>query len=110
MPLKIVRTDALPRPTRRKVRSLELTEEWTQLQAKLADGLKPYEAVYISFTEAQKAKLGIKNTGRIFLKMTKEFLRKASLQYDAWRYHTEGQEVVVVAARGVPKKKREKTQ
>ncbi len=100
MPLRVVRLDEVPPATRNKKRRLETTEEWAQLRAKLMDGLRPYEAVYVTFDQDTLKKLGLKTAGRILLYMVKQFIRKANLQYDAWRYHSEGKEIVIVAARG----------
>ncbi len=99
MPLAVTRLENLPPSTRNKKRSLEDTEEWLQLKAKLAEGLKPYEAVYVTFTPEQQKELGVRTAGRIFRTMTLEYIRKLGLQYDCWRYRSEGKEVVVIAGR-----------
>jgi hypothetical protein len=100
MALKVTTLESLPRPTRNKKRSLEGIDEWVQLKAKLAEGLRPYEAVYITFTKQDLERLKIKTVGRVFTLMAKEYIKRLSLPYDVWRYHSEGQEVVVIAARG----------
>jgi hypothetical protein len=100
MALQVTRIESLPRPTRNKKRSLEGIDEWVQLKAKLAEGLRPYEAVYITFTKQDLERMKIKTVGRVFTTMAKEYINRLKLPYDVWRYHSEGQEVVVVAARG----------
>lgn len=101
MALTVTSVDKLPRATRNKKRSLEDTQEWAELKAKFAEGLRPYEAVYVTFTPDQQRKLGIKTAHRIFLEMAKGYIRKLKLPYDAWKYRSEGQEFVCIAARGV---------
>lgn len=99
MPLVVTQLDKLPPSTRNKKHSLENTEEWFQLKAKLAEGLKPYECVYITFTPEQQKAYGVKTAGRIFRQMALEHIRKLQLQYDCWRYRSEGKEIIVVAGR-----------
>lgn len=99
MPLVVTKRENLPPSTRNKKRALEDTDEWMQLKAKLAEGLKPYEVVYVTFTPEQQRDLGVKTAGRIFRTMAREYIRKLGLQYDCWRYRSEGKEVVAVAGR-----------
>lgn len=100
MPLHVTTVHSLPRPTRNKTRTLESSDEWMQLKAKLAEGLRPHEAVFITFTKADMDRLGVKTAGRIFVKMAKDYVKKLNLPYDVWRYHSQGNEVVALAARG----------
>ena len=99
MPLVVTKLENLPPSTRNKKRALEDTEEWMQLKAKLAEGLKPYEVVYVTFTPEQQRELGVRTAGRIFRQMTLDYIRKIGLQYDCWRYRSEGKEVVAIAGR-----------
>lgn len=97
MPIKVATIDSLPRPTRKKRRALENSDEWLQLRAKLVDGIRPGEAVYITFTPQQRQQMQMKTAGRILLKMAKQHVAKLKLTYEVSRYHSNGEEVVVVA-------------
>ena len=99
--LRVVPVEELLRPTRNKKRILESSDEWLQLRARLAEGIKPHEAVLITFTEADRSKLGMKTLGRVFLKMTKAYIAQLRLPYDVYRYHSEGKEVVTIEGRAI---------
>ncbi len=101
MPLHVTTVDRLPLSTRTKKGSLESTDEWLQFKAKMAEGLKPHEAIYITFTPEQLKQLGLKTAGRTFRMMALAYIRKLRLQYDVWRYQSEGKEVIAIAGRPV---------
>lgn len=97
MAFQVGRIDDAPRPTRNKTRVLENTEEWLQTKTKLADGLKPYEAFWITFTPEDKHKFGVKAPGRTFKDMLRRYLKQMGLKYDVDRYLSEGKEIVRVS-------------
>jgi len=85
-----------PRATRNKRRTLENSDEWASLKAKMMDGIKPFEEVIITFTAQDKARMRIKGPQRVFRDMTKDFIRKAGLSYSVDAYKSEGNDVVLV--------------
>jgi hypothetical protein len=85
-----------PRATRNKRRTLESSDEWASLKAKMMDGIKPFEEVVVTFTAQDKAKMRIKGPQRVFRDMAKEFIRKAGLSYTVDAYKSEGNDVVLV--------------
>jgi hypothetical protein len=101
MPTDIVRVSELPKATRNKSRLLETTDEWMKMKAKIADGLRPYEAITAHFTQGQIEKMGMKHPARNLRDMAKKFIRDLKLEYDVERYKSGETEYVVVAARGI---------
>jgi hypothetical protein len=53
--------DKLPKRTRTRTPRFEKTSEWWQLKAALDTGLKPNEALAVTFTEAEMQKYQIRN-------------------------------------------------
>ena len=96
MAINIYKLGEGPRATRNKRRTLENSDEWASLKAKMADGIKPFEEVVITFTAADKAKMHIKGPQRVFRDMAKEWIRKAGLPYSVDAYKSEGNDVVLV--------------
>ena len=96
MPIKVYPLGEGPRATRNKRRTLENSDEWASLKAKMADGIRPFEEVAITFTAADKAKMRIKGPQRVFRDMAKEWIRKAGLPYSVDAFKSEGNDVVLV--------------
>ena|SRR6185437_14191806 len=96
MPIKVYPLGEGPRATRNKRRTLENSDEWASLKAKMMDGIKPFEEVVITFSAQDKARMRIKGPQRVFRDMAKDFIRKAGLSYSVDAYKSEGNDVVLV--------------
>lgn len=85
-----------PRPTRNKRRTMEQSDEWISLKAKMAEGINPFEIIIVTFTAADKTKFRIKGPQRVFRDMAKDWIRKRHLPYSVDAYKSEGNDVVKV--------------
>ena len=101
MPVTVKRIEEGPRPTRNKRSVLEQTEEFRDVKAALADGIKVGEAAFAEFTQARQKELGLKNVGRAFRDLVRAYVRRLGMSYDVERFHSEGAEVVRVMQRVV---------
>lgn len=97
MAFNVGRMDEMPNATRNKTRVIEQTEEWIQTRSKLAAGLKPYEAFWVTFSPADRERLKLKAPGRTFKDKLKQYLRQAGLKYDVERFRNGDNEVVAVS-------------
>lgn len=96
MAFQILKSADVPRPTRKKRRVLESSNEWMMLRAKLSEGLKPHEEIVVSFNARDREQYKIKTLKRVFRDMTKKFVRDAKLPYAVDAYSSEGNEIIVV--------------
>lgn len=85
-----------PAPKRNKRRTLENSDEWLQLKSKMADGIKPFEEVAVTFNATDKAKLRIKGPQRVFRDMAKAWIRKAGLPYSVDAYKADGNDIIMI--------------
>lgn len=98
----------IPRPTRTKRRTLESTNEWLQLKAKLADGLGQFEVVVVKFTAEDRETYDLKTIKRVFRDMAKKYIKTAKLPYEVDAYSSEGVDVITVKNEPVMTKAKQK--
>lgn len=104
----VTQSKDVPRPTRTKRRTLESTDDWLQFKAKLAEGLKPYEIVVVSFTAQDREKYDLKTIKRVFRDMAKKYIKTAKLPYEVDAYSSEGVDVITVKNEPVMTKAKQK--
>lgn len=85
-----------PAPKRNKRRTLENSDEWLGLKAKMADGIKSWEEVFVTFNATDKAKLKIKGPQRVFRDMAKAWIRKNGLPYSVDAYKADGDDIIKI--------------
>jgi hypothetical protein len=99
---EVTTLNRLPIPIRHKKRALESIPEWSHMQQKLREGLRPYEAAVVKFTPDQVREFKVKTVGKVFLTMARELVTDLKIRADVWKYTAEdGSLVVVVADRGI---------
>lgn len=94
MPIRVTMKDDLVRPRRNKASVIDSLEEFQQLKMKLADGLKPQQAIEISFPASQER-------GRRYLKQTLKrrvikMLKTMQLPYAVETWSAGGMEYLAV--------------
>ncbi len=92
MSIRVCRIDELKEHKRGRRSALTGLAELTQLKAKLAHGLKPYEAVEIELPDR-----GIKNLRDSFKSHIVKYLREVNiLDYEVLAYRSAGKDYVAV--------------
>lgn len=84
MPVRKIRKDAIPTRTRNRNHPLKMIDEWKDVQAVLAHGLKPQEAVQIILSPATVTRLKLKEPEKKFAALVREHVKRLGLAYDVW--------------------------
>jgi len=101
MPFQVGSLSDIPRATRHKISPVEQSDEWMKAKTKLAAGLGPNEAFWITFTIRDKKNLQLKCPSRTFKDRLKRYLRQMNLKYEIVRYKNGDNEIIAVSNRVV---------
>lgn len=86
MPVKKIKRDTVPENFRVRMTPLKQTEEWSDVQAILAAGLKKAEAVEVTLNPATLTNIKIKNPVQSFRRMIAAKVKELGLEYDVWQH------------------------
>jgi len=109
MPVDKIKKGDIPGKTRNRSSPLKTVEEWKDVQAVLAAGLKPQEAVRVTLSPAtlrlltvtiKGKKVALKEPEKKFANLLRAHIRKLNLPYDVWNQSEPGgQKVTYVVGR-----------
>jgi hypothetical protein len=99
MPVKKIKKDKIPAATRDRRSALQDIQEWKDVLAILAVGLKPLEAVEVVIPPETITRIGIKNAVRIFTDLVRAHCRRLGLSYDVFQRRTEHGKCVYIVGR-----------
>lgn len=99
MPIKRIKAIDIPPAVRNRKSPLKELQEWHDVQAVLAGGLKPKEAVELTLSIQTLQRLNMKNATRIFTNMVKNKVAELKLDYDVWQQGGPSGKVIYIAAR-----------
>ena len=99
MPVRRMKVADIPVATRNRKSPLKELPEWTDVQAVLAQGLKPAEAVELTLSTETLKRLKLKNATRLFCNIIKKHIRELKLDYDVWQQGGRDGKVIYIAGR-----------
>lgn len=88
---------ALPKRGRKSESKFEATPEWRRMRADLEKGLRKSEALQITLTDEDYARVGIQNR-RTVTRFVQKYLDKAGLDYRVKSFHAHDLDFIVVQA------------
>lgn len=90
-----VKASQVPARERKSESRFERTEEWHMMKADLERGIKPQEALQVTFTEADMKKIGITNR-RTIARFVQKYVTAKGFPYVVKSLHRENREFVIV--------------
>lgn len=99
MPIKRIKKEDIPAATRNRKSPLKELPEWHDVQAVLAQGLKPAEAVEITLSDRTLDRLKLKNATRLFVNIIQKKLKDLNLQYDVWQQGGKDGKIIYICGR-----------
>lgn len=99
MPVKRIQAADIPPATRNRHSPLKEIPEWLDVQAVLAVGLKPKEAVVVELYPDTLKKLKLKNATRLFCNLIKKKVQELKLDYDVWQQGGRDGKAIYIAGR-----------
>jgi hypothetical protein len=103
-----IKATQVPKRGRKSESRFERTEEWRMMKADLDRGLKPQEALQVTFSEAEKEKIGISHR-RTIARFVQKYLATNEFPYIVKSFHREGLDFVIVQAEQTRTKGRKRT-